>query len=255
MILFAANEKWGLADVNGNVVLNPAYDYMELIPETNSAVIEQNDKWGIVDYNGSIRVPLKYDSIFYDSHNGGGLIRVTLKNKTGFLNLSDYTERIPLIYDYAGDFYHGLAAVESGEKYGVIDELGNIVVPFDYDNTKIFNNGLISFKQNDKYGLADQDGKVITKNQYDSIELLGSCFIVNSSNTYGVLDLRGNMVIPPIYDYISDYYNEVYNSKNCYITSVYGNSSVNNSILITDDGQDIDLSSLILVNYSKNKVV
>ncbi len=254
MILFTTNEKWGLSDANGNIVLNPIYDYVELIPENNSAVIQQNEKWGIVDFSRILRVPLKYDRIFYNSQNGEKLVRVTLKNKTGFINFSDYTEMIPLIYDYAGDFRHGLAAVELGGKHGVIDEKGNIVLPFEYDNTEIFDNGMISFEQDNKYGLAAQDGKVIIKNQYDSIELYGSCYIVETDNTYGVLDINGNLVIPPTYSYISDYYNDVYNSRNSYITTKYGNSSVNNSILITDDDQEIDVSSLILSNQITPKI-
>ncbi len=254
MILFTTNEKWGLSDANGNIVLNPIYDYVELIPENNSAVIAQNEKWGIVDFNRILRVPLKYDRIFYNSQNGEKLIRVTLNNKTGFLNLSNYTERIPLIYDHADDFRHGLAAVELGGKHGVIDKKGNIVLPFEYDNTDIFDNGMISLEQDNKYGLAAQDGKVISKNQYDSIVLNGSCFIGKKDNTYGVLDLNGNMVIPPTFDYISDYYNDVYNSRNSYITTKYGSSSVNNSILITDKDQNIDLSSLILLNQITPKI-
>lgn len=254
MVIFTTKEKWGLADANGNVILNPLYDYMELIPEKDFAIIEQNSKRGIIDYNGMIRVPLKYDSVSYDSQNNGKLISVTLKDKMGFLSLSDYTEKIPLIYDYASNFCNGLASVELGKKYGVIDENGSIVVPFEYDSTKIYDNGIISLKRNNQYDLADTNGKVITKNQYDSIELKGSCFIVETNDIYGVLDLNGNIVIPPTYNYISENYNNVYNSPNCYITTKYGDQSVNNSILITNDDQDIDLSSVILTNEITPKI-
>ena len=61
-----------------------------------------------------------------------GMTAVMKNNKIGFLN-SNCFESIPCIYDNASEFCNGYATVCLDNKWGIIDEYGQIVIPFKSD--------------------------------------------------------------------------------------------------------------------------
>lgn len=49
-------------------------------------------------------------------------------------NTPGYKVAIPCQFDrYASEFRNGLAVVQNGGKYGLIDQAGKAIVPFEYD--------------------------------------------------------------------------------------------------------------------------
>lgn len=64
-----------------------------------------------------------------------------------FLSEHLYTEVIPFKYDYAYDFFEGLAIVKSSGYWGMIDKNGSQIVSFRYDDIVIFNEELARVKK------------------------------------------------------------------------------------------------------------
>lgn len=77
-----------------------------------------------------------------------GLARVekTINNKTkwGFIDKSG-KEIIPAIYESAGFFSEGLAAVGKDGKFGFVDKIGKVIAPCVYDDAEdSFRNGFVT---------------------------------------------------------------------------------------------------------------
>lgn len=248
-IIARSDGKYGCFDKNGNVIFKPVYDSITMLPGENLAIVYLDNQPEIIDFKGNIKVPAKYDSIaYYGGEYSDGMIEVRLNDKVGFLEISDFSEAIPTIYDWTSFFTKGCAVVGNGNKYGVIDKSGNIVVPLNYDYAEIFDTGTLALKQGDGYVLADAGGKAINGNQYDSINKIGSCYIVETDGKYGFLDETGTEVVTPVYGYIpTGEYNSVYNSKNCVVATIYDSES-GDCIIQTGKDQDTDLSDLLLQN-------
>lgn len=248
-IIAQSGGKYGCFDKNSNLIIKPVYNSITMLPGEESAIVYQGDHPEIIDFKGNIEVSTKYDSIeYYGSEYGDGMIEVSINDKVGFLDMSDFSEVIPPVYDWASYFMKGHAVVENGNKHGVIDKTGNILIPLNYDYVDIFDTGMLELNQGGKYVLADACGKIINDNQYDSIDEIGSYYVVKADDKYGILDENGTEVVPPVYDYIpTGEYNSVYNSENCCVATTHG-SEDKDCIIVIDQDQDADLSGLLLQN-------
>lgn len=60
-----------------------------------------------------------------------------------------------------GDFHDGLAKARIGNKFGFINELGEIVIPIRYDYCEEFINGLSVVTINKKWLVINTKGKVV----------------------------------------------------------------------------------------------
>lgn len=89
-----------------------------------------------------------------------------------------YSIAIPSQFDGQGyDFNKGLAVVENGGKYGIIDQTGGVIVDFVYDY--LYNNAPFTAQvtpgdyyiaiQAGKWGIIDKSGRLLVPCRYDSI--------------------------------------------------------------------------------------
>ncbi|NDW18198.1 WG repeat-containing protein [Dysgonomonas sp. 216] len=267
-VVFEKNEKFGLK-VNDKVVLKPSFDYMHPLKD-GFFLAEKDKKIGVVSKNGKTILPIEYEDIqlFGDDHfkvmkNGlWGVVNVfngvllpaehsSLKQLTSFLwetvgingkrglfskfgqtvsSVSDCDEIIPIT--------DNLLLVRSGRKMGVIDDMGNTLIPAYFEKLEQlpFDN-LYKVVREGKIGVMDISGHTIAEPLYDELDCsnkrymvlkragkLG--FIINNKcipadydkivfaqDDLGVIAVKkGNLngfvtiyglVIPPIYDNIS----------------------------------------------------
>lgn len=241
---FRKNDKWGLADVTGSILAEPIYDSVTVDSKGKAAVIEQDDLYGIMDDEGRIVVPAIYDYVGWRGSLSDCVIVAEEKGKYGTLNPEDFTEEIPPIYDRIADYQDGAAVVLRGNKYGVVDRSGTILIAFEYDSIRLFENGLVSAEKEGKCRLLDRGGNARSQESYESIVQYGDCYKVEQNGRRGFLNNKGEETIPVSFDYLS---NTVYQASNCYIPVRYGNS-LNHCIVITGEIESGDLSSILLKN-------
>lgn len=115
------NEKWGLKDEKGNVLLRGTFDN---IPRFVAGVarVKQGDKWGFLKLNGKLLTELKYDET---GDFGSGLAPVKQKDKWGYIDLNG-KEVIPLIYEAASSFKDNKALVTKESKNFYINPQGGL---------------------------------------------------------------------------------------------------------------------------------
>ena len=145
------NEKYGVIDVNGNIIIEPKYD-MITIPNPSKAVF-------IAQFN-------------YDSQKGEYQTEV-LNNKNERI-LTEYEEVLPLMFKDASaevPYEKSVLAYKENEKYGIINFEGRKITKAIYDSIEslLYREGCLLVKQADKYGVINIKGKVMVETIYDSI--------------------------------------------------------------------------------------
>lgn len=133
--------------------------------------VQQKDKWGYVDYLGNMLLPCEYSSVGRFIFGCG---KVSSDNKVGFVNRKgDFI--VPLIYSEILEEYvdKELTAKYNG-KWGVVDTMGRVVLPFIFDDDNIpirrlgnyFRIGPVDYNNN-VWGLVDSVGKVVLPRDYE----------------------------------------------------------------------------------------
>lgn len=93
-----------------------------------------------------------------------------------------------------GYFSEGLATFYKNEKFGYIDESGNIVIEPQYKKAWYFSEGLAWVEIEGKYGYIDKSGKVVIDAQYDEAKNFkdGSAK-VQVNGQWKTIDKKGNI--------------------------------------------------------------
>lgn len=248
------NGKRGIADSLGNIVLDPIYDYINPAGLTNYQ-IGIGDKWGLVNLQGEEILPLQYEGLEYRTENltivkegmhygvmdtekkelivpiqydrikikGAPLILAFKKDKAIPYRM-DGTRLKDLEYDYmewAGWYYSG---VEKDGKRGVINELGETVLPIKYDDVMWVDlslKGLFKVTIDGEEFIVDSTETVISEAELEKrrkitqqlseispIERtaahLGSqpkFTFERMDGHYAIFNEKRQMVLPPIYGY------------------------------------------------------
>ena len=127
-------------------------------------------------------------------------------------------------------FKQGLALVKRKNKFGLIDSIGNLIIPCEYDslamvydpheseyewyseydrvprtNYPFIHNNCIVFTKNKKYGMMSLDGTVIHEAIYDDIQLnyYRKYYFMLKKRKFGICWLDGSIFIPLEYRYVS----------------------------------------------------
>jgi hypothetical protein len=74
---------------------------------------------------------------------------VKIKGKTGFINPKG-EQVVPATYDEAADFKNGISIVIFGEKKGVLDLSGKLIIPCEMDEIETAGNGMLKLEKNGK---------------------------------------------------------------------------------------------------------
>lgn len=159
-------------DYSGKEIAALHYDRIsEFDANDKSFLVSINYKWGVLDSNFQVRIPIKYESLEIIFPN---IIAARENNKIGFIN-QDGKVISPFLYDwiepfediYMKQYANGLAQVGIGEKTGLINGYGKLIIPVKYDKIDDFSNGLAVVKINDKYGFVNAKGKETITAIYD----------------------------------------------------------------------------------------
>ena len=154
VVLKDKNKKqYGVIGVDGSAILEPKYDSITYLPNTDDFLVETNKKVGILSSKGETKVQIMYDSIqLMDSDSG-------------------------------------LYVVQKDKKFGAIDIRGNVKIYIENDqigmdiskfaqnnikNKYILADGLIPVRKDKYWGLYDTNGNQVTQYQYDSFGYIAS---------------------------------------------------------------------------------
>lgn len=92
-------------------------------------------------------------------------------------------------------------------KAGYADASGTLVIPCNYDAVFPFENGLGRVMKGEKLGLVDAQGNVVVTPQWDDLayDKEHNLYRVKKGKNYGILDGKGNVLVQAKYSYISGF--------------------------------------------------
>jgi len=134
------NGKYGFIDQKGNPVIPIKFERVRSNKVDSMVCAMQNGKWAFFSCSGEQLTDFNFDKItesYYDDRNytyfERGLCRVEKNGKVAYLN-KNFEEVVNLgTYDVAEPFRNYLGIVAKNGKYGIIDTLGNVILPIKYD--------------------------------------------------------------------------------------------------------------------------
>ncbi|WP_104381989.1 WG repeat-containing protein [Sphingobacterium sp. HMA12] len=138
--LFGTNEKYGILDKAGKVLIPANYDMISFINGAY-AVFQQNEKYGILNQAGKTVVPASYS--FISENNGTHFICVE-NDKYSLVDIKTNKILTPA-YDFISITEEPNLFLSSKDgKYGYLNGLGKIAIPFIYSGATSFSDGVAS---------------------------------------------------------------------------------------------------------------
>lgn len=159
---------------------------IETIDEEKYFVMKENNKYGVIDKSGKVLVTPKYDIV--EIPNPEKAVFICMDNydtKTKEYNVEVYDDsQNRILYQYYiveaiglnvvnenGTYEKTVLKYKSKDKYGIMDFSGKKITEPIYDSIEGFQyrEGLLLTKKNGKYGIININGAQILKEKYDEI--------------------------------------------------------------------------------------
>ena len=239
-----SGEKWGVIDNNGNIIVEPTYEEMILVPNKQNPIF-------ICTYD------VNYDNNTY---------KTKAINDKGEEILTGYdsVEAIPNQYKNGQIWYeNNVYKVGKDSKFGLIDGKGKTILSCDYDDITALTGvpDCIVITKDNKCGICNTYGNIKINPEYKEIKNLGEDnkkeFIVkNDEGKYGIESSDKTTTLETIYDDIQQI-----NAKDIYVVKSDNKWSIINkdkSINITnnfDEVKSINNSNIIVKNNNKYGVI
>ncbi len=115
---------------------------------------------------------------------------------------------LDFIYDWADFFIEGVAVVSINDSMGVINKQGSVLIPIEYKDIEPFKNALAVVGKNGKYGIINKLNQLILPIEYDEIGSFNDGLaLVVKNNLYGFTNTSGDVVIPLKYQSVGSFQN------------------------------------------------
>lgn len=211
------DNKWGVIDESGNIVIDPSYAEMIIIPDSKKDVF-------LCTYD------IDYDNSTYKTKV------LNSKNEEIFTDY-EQVEAVQNIDENNNLWYEtNVLKVEKNGKYGIIDLSGKELLSCEYDSITALEGVKNSLKvsKEGKFGIANTEGKVVVTIEYADVQGLGTDnkdgFIVKSDDgKYGVVDFSNNKVLEAKYEGVTKIY-----GNNFYVVKQNGKQ-----VLLDKDGTEV----------------
>ena len=120
-------------------------------------------------------------------------------------------EIVPCIYKAIGPFEDGLAVVvDQSGKYGYVGIDGSMVIPCRYERAYGFNDGWGRVCRNGKYYYINTKGNTVFQNGYDYVyEFSEGLARIYQDGKFGFINKKGELITPIAYDRAWDFENDI----------------------------------------------
>lgn len=208
------NDAWGMSTVNMKTVLQMKYDparssyHNFRFNETGLVVMESkgnDNKYGIVKYTGQVMAGFRFD-FMVDYITNEDTIYAEINAKKGYINKTGNIV-FPLIHEKLPMELTDSNLVATEKYVWIMDR--NFKQIKDYRYQKLEREGDVYFyKKNNLWGVLDLNLQPIIKAQYNSMDDGPrikdqpdfKTYVVVKSGKIGVIDVNGNVIIPPKYN-------------------------------------------------------
>ena len=222
--LYSAN-KWGVINQEGEIVINPSYQEMIIVPDKTKDVFicmyNINEETGEYQtkainskneeiFTGYEQIEAlenidKNGNIWYEEN----VLRVKKNGKYGLIDLNG-KEILPIEYDEI-NILKGIEnslIIKKDEKVGLVNDKGNIIVEANYKEVKnlgeTYKEGYITISEDGKYGVISTTKKQLLENKYEEIEpvYLANYYLIKEAGTLKLINSSGEILVDKGFDEI-----------------------------------------------------
>lgn len=205
--------KWGIYNASKHKMIIPctydAFDYCGgCSMQSDYVYAKKEGKWGVIDFSNAVLIPFKFDHGHYNMRSDNWLTAFSIHKKRIVINIRTGKAYSPSIYTDMELVGNSLLILKKDHKAGLMNNHDQLLVDFKYDNIKDpydnFSSGsYLIVEQNKKEGVIDEKGKIIVPPVYQSVRVAGHYFIIHQNGRSGLLDRAGQQVLAPTYTEIS----------------------------------------------------
>lgn len=207
---------FGIADTSGNIIISPVYtDWFSYIKSGSMFYSDIKGRNYFLDSTGRSLIPSQYDSLersYISSYypEAPTLVIIRENGLTGFYNPLTKTLVKPQFTDinfFEAQQANAIIKAYKGDKEGLIDLNGNVIVPavYDYVSRLISDPGLVRVSQGDSQGVYSiSRQKLIIPAIYRYIsEMKHGLFLTENNNDSmgykcdGLMDMSGRFLLAP----------------------------------------------------------
>lgn len=214
-ITIGENEKYGVLNKNGDILINNEYQYIEYLFD-DYFIATKDGKIGVLNSLNEVKIDFKYD-VIQKIDDTNVLQAIITKDNTIEL-YSKNLEKVASMKNaivYNKDNY---MEIISDNDLQYLDRNGNIIC-----NKEILTqNTLFSYKENDKWGFVNISGETKIGPIYDMVtefNLYGFAGI-KKDNKWGVINTNGEVITEPIY--VINWQKPEFIGKYCKVNFGYG---------------------------------
>lgn len=221
------NNKWGVIDNKGNIVVGLNYDEMVVVPDENKPIficnydIDYNNetyKTKILDENEN-QIFTEYDKIqALENKNNDGIWyddNVLKYEKDGKYGLIDFEGKEIVKPEYDNIYSlegidHSIILEKSGKKGLLNSSTGEVVIDCNYIDiqsiSENYENGYIVKNDENKYGIILPDKTVVLENKYDDIKKVtgNNYYVVNENGTLEIIDSSNKVILNKGFDTVEN---------------------------------------------------
>jgi len=163
--------------------------------------IKIQNKWGLINSEGTIVLQPIYDAIGEFKAHGYAVMQRA--GGVGLLS-SDGTEVIPPKYEDLKVLNAQLIAVRQEGQWQVVNLSGRQILAPGYERLKVLNDFYLAYEKSGKWGIVSSNGTSVAKPAYQWIGPAASpeFFQIQSESGIGLISLDGSVVLPARYDEI-----------------------------------------------------
>lgn len=201
LLLARIDKKCGYVDITGKIVIPFKYEQGTDFYK-GFAAVQLNNTVFIIDKTGKEIKKLKYNFLGFWKED---VANVGLGEKRGRIDILTGKEIIPPIYDgisRMNKYFN--ASVKLGEKWGIINRIGEVILPIKYFYIQSITEDINSYSVQDdkKMGVVNLDLKITPELKYDHFGVQREgFFVVKAADKYGFIDLLGKELTPLKYDF------------------------------------------------------
>lgn len=201
VLIIRQNGLIGYMGYDGNWLAEPQFDDVRNFSE-GMAAAQVGGLFGYIDSNYAWVVSPMFDEANLFS---GGMAAVKKDGLWGYVDAAGSLVIAPK-FDEAGGFSGDYAVVREGGRYGVIDRTGAFRCPPTYERLSLFCDGVFKTEDGGLVVLLGETAEYLSSRTYGRFELGKNGLIeIEKNGLYGLINLRGDIVLKPKYAWIDDY--------------------------------------------------
>lgn len=186
------NDKYGLINKNGNILIENKYNYIQYLYDNYFIVGGETGKSGIINEKGEEILPIKYEVI--QKLNKDNIVQAMVGNILELYNKE--MKNILSMENGKIEIHDKYIKIYSSTQTAYISNDGIVK-----NNFELFENNIFASEREGKWGFVDKDNNVIVDYQYDKVTEINELGFagIKKDGKWGVIDEKANIILEPTY--------------------------------------------------------